>query len=67
MKKAVLFPGSEKVQASDYEVEVHLNNGNIDTFECTNYTYNDVFEVIKERYEENSDLQVNELRILLNS
>lgn len=45
----------EKVAASNFSIEVHHKNKRVVNLNTVQYTYEDVFEYIKEQYEEDLD------------
>lgn len=58
MRKAIVINPSntnEKVYASEYAIEVHHKGGGVVQLECVNYSYEDVFEYIKEQYKYDLD------------
>jgi hypothetical protein len=58
MKKATVTKpnhAEDKVAASEFEVEVHHKCGNVVSLVNTNYTYEAVFEYIKEEYQDDMD------------
>ncbi|MFA9559651.1 hypothetical protein ACERII_20275 [Evansella sp. AB-rgal1] len=65
MRKAIMVNHSEeKVYASDYLVTVKHKGKYPINFEVTNYTYEDVFERIKEEYVDDLD-QIEKVTIEL--
>lgn len=50
-----LADNEEKVAASDFSIEVHHKGRGVVKLSTVNYTYEDVFEYIKEQYEEDLD------------
>lgn len=56
MKKALIHnPTSSTVAASDFLISVYHKNNVVDNLKVTNYTYEDAFEYIKEKYPNSSD------------
>ncbi|WP_340373278.1 hypothetical protein [Peribacillus sp. FSL E2-0218] len=57
MRKALVKDPSngEKVEASTYFIKVHHKSGKIIPLEVDRYTYEDVFEYIKEEYSHDMD------------
>lgn len=53
MRKAIITnPSSyEKIALSEFSIDVHHKSGSVINLTCNNYTYEDVFEYIKEQYE----------------
>ncbi|MFE4038240.1 hypothetical protein [Priestia sp. YIM B13489] len=53
MRKATIMNPSddEKVALSEFSINVHHKSGRVINLTCNNYTYDDVFEYIKEQYE----------------
>jgi len=66
MRKAIIRNPSngEKVAASDYSINVHHKGRGVVNLSCTTYTYEDVFEYIKEEYAEDLD-SIKEITIKL--
>ncbi|MFP3357612.1 hypothetical protein R0K17_09570 [Planococcus sp. SIMBA_143] len=50
MKKAIItsLDENKKVAASEYGVEIHLASDEVIELEVTQYTYDDVFQYVKE-------------------
>lgn len=58
MKKALIktpTDNGEKVAASTYSIHVHHKGGRVTDLSHVNYTYEDVFEYIKEKYHYDQD------------
>ncbi|WP_419955922.1 hypothetical protein ACN6MT_11275 [Neobacillus niacini] len=58
MRKAIIKTPSDneiKVAASDFSIEIHHKGRPVVNLSKTAYTYEDVFEYIKDEYEEDLD------------
>jgi len=58
MRKAIMKSPSnneEKVAASEFSIEIYHKGRGVVNLSTVNYTYEDVFEFIKEKYEEDLD------------
>lgn len=58
MRRAIIKSPSnndEKVAASDFSIEIKHKGRGVNKISIVNYTYEDVFEYIKEQYEHDLD------------
>lgn len=63
MKKAYINLPDNKSAASTYQIEIEYDNGEILKDEIIQYSYANVFEVIKERHEGENDRKVKSIKI----
>ncbi len=65
MKKAFInnLNGDEKMAATEYVIEVHHKSDEVIELSCVQYSYEDVFEYIKEYYEDKNDESVDKVII----
>ncbi|AQR95544.1 hypothetical protein [Clostridium saccharoperbutylacetonicum] len=63
MKKAYINLPDNKSAASTYQIEIEYDNGEIKKDEIIQYSYSNVFEVIKERHEGEHDRKVKSIKI----
>lgn len=65
MKKAYINLPDSQLAASIYLVEIKYLDGEVLIKQITQYSYADVFEVIKESHEDENDRPVKSIRIEL--
>lgn len=66
VKKGLILNSSAKtIAASEFRVEVHHKNGEVIELSKSAYSYEDVFEHIKDHYENIDDSSVQKLLIEL--
>lgn len=63
MKKAYVNVPDKESAASDYLIKIEYQNGEVFEKEITSYSYSSVFEVIKERHEDDHDQAVKSVNI----
>lgn len=65
MKKALInnLQNDEKIAASDYSIEIHHKTGKVIELECVQYSYEDVFEYIKEYYADKNEQAIDKIVI----
>ncbi|WP_153124651.1 hypothetical protein [Peribacillus tepidiphilus] len=65
MKKALVnnLEGDEKMAASEYAIEVHHKSDEVIELNCVQYSFEDVFEYIKEYYSDKNDVPVDKIVI----
>lgn len=65
MKKSFMnnLDNDQKMAASEYKIEVHHKSKEVVELNCTQYSFEDVFEFIKEYYSDKSDEPINKVVI----
>jgi hypothetical protein len=63
MKKALIRNSDEKVALSEFHVQLFHKDGEVIELTRNAYTYEDVFEGIREHYENIDDTTVNRITI----
>ena len=65
VKKAFInnLESEEKMAATEYEIEVHHDDGEVIELSCVRYAYVDVFEYISDYYENKNDKSVQKILI----
>lgn len=65
MKKGYVNLPDKELCASTYEVTIEYANGDVFGQIVTQYSYSDVFEVIKEKHEDEKDRKIKSIKIEL--
>lgn len=63
MKKAYINSPDKESAASDYQIEIKYDNGEVLKEIITTYSYSSVFDCIKERHENENDKKVQSIKI----
>lgn len=63
MKKAYVNLSDSKLYASEYMVTIEYQDGEVFKKQITNYSYSNVFELIKENHEDEFDREVKSIKI----
>jgi hypothetical protein len=63
MKKAYINLPDSDLHASQYIIKIEYQDGDVFEKEVTNYSYSDLFDLIKDNHEEDYDRSVKSIKI----
>jgi len=63
MKKAYINLSDSDLYASEYLIKIEYQDGEVFEKEVTNYSYSNIFELIKENHLDENDCQVKSIKV----